>query len=401
MAFEWRAGSLLRGLQGRILNAVLSVPYSARSTLAVASFSLGLAACSGAAPGAPDDGQRSASQGATQSAAVGQSAEPKAAELGSSVLVDARISVSRTEVVSSAEPTLDALAQAAGVAQSGAITQPAAIAQSAAIAQFAHLDEGSKDTLAAAGLAVEPPRVGQCGVPAQGALAEGRTGSFTALGEIRLLDVGEVTITPLDAAGADLVDNAAGELRANKSVSLAPHAFPSVSGFVSGVVYTSRDRLPQGLPSGTDYEIAVAGGAELAGFRLNAQAPQQPAQITVNGEPLAQVAQIPTDVPLDTTWAVGATGDIIVVELNAVADARGTEPGSDADSTRVVRCAFSDETGVGSIPVEWLSGLSGSGHLTLHRYRAQETLRSVPELPPSLIRVSFDFEASRAVDFGR
>ena len=94
--------------------------------------------------------------------------------------------------------------------------------------------------------------------------------------------------------------------------------------------------------------------------------------------------------PLDTTWAVVTAGDIIVVELS-----------NGADSTRVVRCAFSDEVGVGSIPVEWLGNLSGSGHITLHRYRAQETLRSVPELPPSLIRVSFDFEASRAVDFGR
>jgi hypothetical protein len=153
-------------------------------------------------------------------------------------------------------------------------------------------------------------------------------------------------------------------------------------------VYTSRDRSAGALPSGVGYEISVAGSTELPGFRLRVDAPQQLQQVTVGGEPLATLSQVNTQAPLDVTWSVGYPGDVVVVVLN------GT-----TDGNAVARCAFADEVGAGTLPLEWLSAIAGSGQVTLHRQRTQQTVRTGPDGREHLIQVSFDFETNRAIEF--
>jgi hypothetical protein len=286
---------------------------------------------------------------------------------------------SRTDLVvpgsapASEDAALEAEPRVARSAVARSAVARSAVARSAeALAQFAQVEHAASETLTAAGLAPPALRPGQCV-----GLSEAPTGSFSNLGEIQLLDVGEVVLLPLPADGANA-----------PRVSLAPHAFPSVSSFISGVVYTSRDRAADALPSGVRYEISVSGSAELPGFRLQAEAPQPLSQITVGGEPLASLSNVDTQSPLDATWAVGQAGDVVVLELGTVAK---------GDS--VVRCAFADESGTGTVPLEWLNEITGEGHVTLHRQRTQQTLHAVGDSPTSLIQVGFDFETSRAVEF--
>lgn len=355
----------------------------------VAGFGLAfvLAACSGA-PGSGSQGNAAASE--LDPASEGAPNVGNQANAGNQngvdapaavpVSIQARIAVSRTD--SSSEP-LDLAENAdVGAGQS-----------SEAMAQFAQLERGASETLVAAGLAPVALRPGQCVGP-----AEGNSGSFSDLGEIQLLDVGEVTLLPLspvplnppvDVASrtSDAPSDAPVEA-APVAVSLAPHAFPSVSSFISGVVYTSRDRSAGALPSGVGYEISVAGSSELPGFGLRAEAPAQLQQVTVGGEPLAGLAQVSTQAPLDVTWSVGNPGDVVVVAL-----------GTAADGNTLVRCAFADEVGAGTVPLEWLTAASGAGQVTLHRQRTQQTVRTAPDGRGHLIQVSFDFETNRAIEF--
>jgi hypothetical protein len=248
-----------------------------------------------------------------------------------------------------------------------------------AMAHFAVASRADNRTLVAAGLQTRTPSVGTC----EG-LVDPSSESFTEFDEVQLLDVGEVSIQPLDAS-----DNL-GNRGATQAISLAPHAFPSISSFASGVMYTSRDREAATFPSGLTYRVAVSGSDEVGGFRLEATAPKQLMNITLSGEPLSLVTEITKQEPLDVTWSVGAPGDVVVVEL---VDA--------SDSYAFVRCAFADETGAGSIPAERMTGLLGKGDVVLHRYRSLQAPLSDEVAPDSEVRLLFDFETGTSVDFRR
>ncbi len=240
-----------------------------------------------------------------------------------------------------------------------------------AMAHFAQSAAGSHETLAAAGLVENMPAVGTCEVPSSGTAT-----AFATMGEVRLLDVGEVSLTA-DGGG-----------EAPATVSLAPRAFPSISSFASGVVYTSRDRSAQALPSGVDYRIAVSGGNELSGFELEGSAPAELRDVTLGGEALVNVDAVSTATPLDVTWRVEpqSEADFVSVEL--------------ADSQVVrVRCAFADEIGAGTIAGEWLEDLAGPGRVSIHRQRVAEAALASIDGTDGAVRLAFDFELSVAVTF--
>jgi hypothetical protein len=144
-----------------------------------------------------------------------------------------------------------------------------------------------------------------------------------------------------------------------------------------------------------NYRIEVAGSADLPGFVREARAPAELSQITLGGEPIELVSRVSTQGPLDVTWAVSSVGDVVVIDL-ANAD----------DASAIVRCTFADEQGVGSVSADWLSGLSGAGRIALHRRRVEQgplpSAASTSERPDesgNLLRVSFDLEVARQVDF--
>jgi hypothetical protein len=258
--------------------------------------------------------------------------------------------------------------------------EPASAANAQALARFAKVSGApgqqlDRQLLEMAGLVRSIPEIGQCERSATGD-HRAAVGSHGAGGDFELLDAGTVRLFPGDEA----------------AVTLAPRAFPGVSSFNSGVVYTSRDRSTS-LPSGLDYRVEVSGGSRVAPMTIRGIAPRQLEHVTLNGSPLQHVEAVSNLGPQDLTWDVGAAGDTVYLDLTA------------NDVAESVRCAYADESGAGTVPAALLASLHGAGHLTVHRLRR---LHTVPEpvshavvagILPQRAELRFDFEVSRVVRF--
>jgi hypothetical protein len=229
-----------------------------------------------------------------------------------------------------------------------------------------------------AGLDRPLPHVGRCSNP-----LEYPELPLAALPELRLLDAGEVTISN----GPGAAGTGAG------TIVLAPRAFPSISSLASGVVYTSRDRDADALPSGAFYRVRIAGSERVSGLELSGRAPRELSQVTVGGMPLDQVTRVATSQPMDLTWDVGSPADRVYVDVLSV-----------DDPDVALRCNFNDAEGSGSISSELLAIFAEEPVvLALHRRR---TVSSAPAVlhgealrPASRLR--FDFELSHVVEFVR
>ena len=177
-------------------------------------------------------------------------------------------------------------------------------------------DEGALDLVAGAEAL---PAVGACTAGSNGAL-----GSRA----VELLDVGAVTLDANDVR-----------------TTLTARRLPDVVSLVSGVVYAARG--PEDGSFGTGrYVLRVAGSPDVRAFSREAEAPVALASVRVDGQDGATVV---VDEVADVTWEAGAPDDVVVIDS--------------AQTAGVSRCAFAD-TGHARV-----SGLQGTGVLTLHRVR--------------------------------
>ncbi|HEY6727746.1 MAG TPA: hypothetical protein VI197_27115, partial [Polyangiaceae bacterium] len=192
------------------------------------------------------------------------------------------------------------------------------------------------------GLGLDLPEPGSCTLGAARATA----GPLTETANVEFVDAGAVE---LEVSGA--------------RERLAPYAFPTVTDSISGVLYTSRDRAADPLPSGSRYTLTAAGSG--LGLRVSHDAPHALSGVTVNGTPLAEVAGVGTSNPLDLTWDVDAPGDIVYVELTASSAQSAAQVPS---ASRRVICSFADELGAGSVPTEAFAA-GGTGRVSVHRLR--------------------------------
>lgn len=213
-------------------------------------------------------------------------------------------------------------------------------ATSQAMASFVSQAEDPAEVMAISGLGQPLPPIGTCGVQ-----SDPRVDAQRDLGSLELLGAGTVSLTPEGST---------------RPIALAPRAFPSVSSFAAGIVYTSRDRDGDALPSNARYNVLVTGSDEFPRLELDAQAPAELSEVTLGGEPFESALEHVATQPLDLTWTVGAAGDIVYADV--------TVPGK-----RPLRCAFDDADGSGSIAAEALSTLAEtettSAELVLHRRR--------------------------------
>ncbi len=259
------------------------------------------------------------------------------------------------------------------------------------------------EVLSVAGLRETLPPIGECratsSLPArQGPTTQQqKTWEHTAqepAAEWRDLPFGEVELV------------AASEVTVNTSSgvhSLAPHAFPTVSDWLRGVVYTSRDQQADALPEGSLYAILVNGAEGLGSIDATHESPQGPSSITLGGRPLEKVREIDREGTLDLTWTPSSNSlDVMAVSLRA----------EDSNYT----CAFSDTLGAGSVPLgefstenvladEAAKGVGpsekpfqpgGSGTLSLHRVRVEA---STSETDAAVLEVRFDFSVVADVVF--
>ncbi|HSC88954.1 MAG TPA: hypothetical protein VLC09_16845 [Polyangiaceae bacterium] len=184
----------------------------------------------------------------------------------------------------------------------------------------------------------------------------------------------------------DLLDAAAVELQtASTTHQLAPHAIPTVTDLIRGVVHTSRDRDTAGLPAGERYRWIARDIEELGSLDASFTSPTLPSEVTVGGAPWEVPGPRKAGPFLDFTWApAGASDDDtiwIVVE----------------NGTRSIGCTFADADGAGSVPSTWgdeVLAVSGDElRLTLHRIRKHSAV--APGL--SNVTVRFDFSLAQTL----
>ena len=196
----------------------------------------------------------------------------------------------------------------------------------------------SRNIVRLVGLSINVPDVGQC---ERLDYAGGPTEATVSVQHVELLDVGDVSL------GAS-----------NQSSLLVRQAFPTVTDFISGVVYTKRDLSSIPLPLATSYTLAARGAPDVAAFKIAVQAPEEPTDVAVDGLALAQVTRLSRKQNVKFAWKAGTPGDKIAIDVK-----NPDRPGD-------VSCAFDDAAGEGIVPSDAFVA-PGTVRLEFHRLRSR------------------------------
>jgi hypothetical protein len=230
-----------------------------------------------------------------------------------------------------------------------------------ALASFVRLpaNADARSVLRAAGLSTDLPPVGECR-----RTTPGQAVATSQLTRVELLDAGEVSVT----AGG-------------RVTTLALRAFPTVTDSIAGVVYTTRDRAAEPLPSGLTYTLTASGTPALGALSAEASAPAALAGVEVAGTPLAELESFRPDRDLAVVWTAGTPGDSVVV----VIDGGGA----------VTECTFKDEAGSGTLPAQ---KLPSPGQATLAVHRLRQAPFTDADIAGGELRFDFELEASITIE---
>jgi hypothetical protein len=212
----------------------------------------------------------------------------------------------------------------------------------------------SRNVVRLVGLSSNSPEPGQC---ERVDYTRSATEATVPVQHVEMLDVGDVTLV----AGG-------------QTSPLARQAFPTVTDFMAGVVYTTRDLSSAPLPPVASYSILARGAAKIQAFRIDATAPEDVTNVKIEGVDLAEVTRLVRGEGVDLTWNPGHIGDRLVVEIK--------NPSRPSD----INCAFKDTEGRGHLPADVLIS-SGIVRLELHRLRT--TLSNTRGLDRS--QIEFDY----------
>ncbi len=194
-------------------------------------------------------------------------------------------------------------------------------------------------------------------------------------GTVELIDVGDIMLQAQD-----------------RTLALAPRAFPDVGGLVSGVVYTSRDGRSE-LPDAATYLFDITGAAALDGFSLVAEAPSAPENIHIAGAPLA---------PLDNADLVLRSGEALDLRWTATADpddriyvtVSALRSGADEEDSQAFTCVFEDD-GAAEIPARFANFAAGA-ELDVAIHRRRRAVIVVPGADYDAV-VDFDFAVAAQI----
>jgi hypothetical protein len=234
-----------------------------------------------------------------------------------------------------------------------------------AVARFVSLPAiaDASRVLTAAGVTLDLPAVDTC----QPSGSQVDLEPPASQGGVEFVEAGDVSISTADTV-----------------TPLVPHAFPTVGGFASGVLYTTKDRTSSALPAAVPYVISASGSGSVPALHAVVDAPKSPAAVTIDGVPLGELTALRTGTPTELGWLAGDASDVVYAELFAY------------DGSTSVLCTFRDEAGAGMIPADSFVGV-GNGRIALHRVRTRH-LDSASS-PSSDVR--FDFQVGSAIDFSR
>ena len=194
----------------------------------------------------------------------------------------------------------------------------------------------SRNVVRLVGLSPTSPEPGQC---ERVDYALSATEATVPVQHVEMLDVGDVTL-----------------IAGTHASPLARQAFPTVTDFIAGVVYTTRDLSSDPLPPSDYYSIVARGALSIPPFRIDASAPREPSNVTVDGMSLAQVTRLTRSVGVDLAWDPGKPGDRLMVEVKS------------PDKPNDVTCALDDTAGKGRLPPDLLIS-RGTVRFEIHRMR--------------------------------
>jgi hypothetical protein len=161
------------------------------------------------------------------------------------------------------------------------------VERAGALAGFAQMPAtvDSAAVLSLVGWALELPPLGQCAARSR---ERDPSTPLSPIDHVEFLDAGEVK---LETAGT--------------GTTLAPHAFPTVTDLISGVVYTSRDRSSGALPAGTRYVVRTSGGHGVGPLLVSSEAPPSLGDVTAGGASLGSLDTVSAGRRLELIWKPG------------------------------------------------------------------------------------------------
>lgn len=211
----------------------------------------------------------------------------------------------------------------------------------------------SRNVVRMVGLSSTAPDVGQC---EKLDYAQAATEATASVQHVELLDVGDVSL-----------------VATNGGSQLVRQAFPTVTDFIAGVVYTKRDLSSSPLPPATSYTLSARGAPGIAAFRVTMSTPQELSDVRIDGTAIAQVTRLGRGQATQLTWKPGAAGDRLGVEIKY--------PDQPGDFT----CTFDDAAGVGALPADAFMN-RGTVRIEVHR------LRTTAANAKSLDRMQIEFD---------
>lgn len=219
----------------------------------------------------------------------------------------------------------------------------------------------SRNVVRMVGLAPSSPDPGQC---ERVNYALSATEAAVPVQHVEMLDVGDVVL-----------------IAGQHNNPLVRQAFPTVTDFIAGVVYTTRDLSSDPMPPSASYSIVARGASNIPPFRIDAAAPRELSNVTLEGLNLAQVTRLVRGIGVDLTWSPGQAGDKLLVEI--ISPERPND----------VTCAFSDAAGRGHLPADALVS-HGTVRFEVHR------LRTTPFTIKGLDRaqVAFDYSLDHLLE---
>jgi hypothetical protein len=167
------------------------------------------------------------------------------------------------------------------------------------------------------------------------------TGALSTLERVELLDVGDLTV-----------------IAKGKNQRLSRQAFPTVTDFMSGVIYTTRDN-PSDFSIDSSLVLRGRGSTQLPAFNLTANSVEPPRHITLDHIPIDEVTRQSVISSFELRWDKGQKTDYIWLELAAT------------NGRKSLSCVFVDSDGYGVVPGMQLN-LTGDGRLVVHRISVQE-----------------------------
>ncbi len=211
------------------------------------------------------------------------------------------------------------------------------------------------------GLSSSAPDVGQC---ERLDYAQTPTEATASVQHVELVDVGDVSL-----------------VASNGGSQLVRQAFPTVTDFIAGVVYTKRDLSSSPLPPATSYTLTARGAPSIPAFRIDMGTPQEPTEVRLDGTPVAQVGRFARGQSAQITWKPGVPGDRFLVEVK------------NSEQTGDFSCTFDDAAGIGTLPADALLN-RGTVRLEFHRLRTSTTtVRGMDR-----VQIEFDYALDHLVD---